>query len=70
MVVSRYAATSGVPALFDQSLFGELIGLDGAQGAKPLIQKYLDQAILVDFEEGVLDIDTPEEWAAFLNQNG
>lgn len=70
MVVSRYAATSGVPALFDQSLFGELIELDGAQGAKPLIQKYLDQASVVNFEEGVLDIDTPEEWAAFLNQNG
>jgi molybdenum cofactor cytidylyltransferase len=69
MVVSRYAATSGVPALFDQSLFGELIELHGAQGAKPLIQKYLDQASVVDFEEGVLDIDTPEEWAAFLNQN-
>jgi len=70
MAVSRYAATHGVPALFDQSLFGELLELNGAQGAKPLIQKYLEKAIVVDFEVGLLDIDTPEDWAAFLNRNG
>ena len=69
MVVSRYTNTTGVPALFEQSLFVDLLALYGAQGAKPVIQKYLDQAGIVDFAPGALDIDTPEEWAAFLAKN-
>lgn len=69
MVVSRYANTTGVPALFDQSLFADLLALHGAQGAKPVIQKHLDQAAIVDFAAGALDIDTPEEWTAFLAKN-
>ena len=68
MVVSHYANTYGVPALFGQSLFPELLTLHGVQGAKALIQKHLHQSAVVDFAEGALDIDTPEEWAAFLDQ--
>ncbi|WP_044233502.1 nucleotidyltransferase family protein [Haliscomenobacter hydrossis] len=69
MVVSRYANTTGVPALFDQSLFADLLALHGAQGAKSVIQKHVDQAAIVDFAAGALDIDTPEEWATFLAKN-
>jgi molybdenum cofactor cytidylyltransferase len=66
LVVSRYAGTLGVPALFTQALFPELAALHGAQGAKALIQKYQHQAAILDFPEGALDMDTPEEWADFL----
>ena len=68
LVVSRYTNTLGVPALFTQALFGELAALHSAQGAKALIQKYLHQAAVFDFPEGALDLDTPEEWAAFLTK--
>jgi molybdenum cofactor cytidylyltransferase len=68
LVVSRYTGTLGVPALFAQSLFVELAALHGAQGAKALIQKYQEQAAVFDFPEGALDLDTPEEWAAFLTK--
>lgn len=66
MVVSRYADTLGVPALFKRALFADLKALQGAQGAKALIQKYHDQASILDFPEGAMDLDTPEDWAAFL----
>ena len=68
LVVSRYTDTLGVPALFTSALFAELTALHGAQGAKSLIQKYQDQAAVLDFPEGALDLDTPEEWAAFLTK--
>lgn len=68
LVVSRYTDTLGVPALFTSALFAELTALHGAQGAKALIQKYRDQAAVLDFPEGALDLDTPEEWAAFLTK--
>lgn len=66
VVVSKYTDTLGVPALFTSDLFAELTALHGAQGAKTLIQKHRDQAAVLDFPEGALDLDTPEEWAAFL----
>lgn len=68
LVVSRYTDTLGVPALFTSDLFDELTELHGAQGAKALIQKYRDQASIFNFPEGALDLDTPEEWAAFLTK--
>lgn len=67
MVVSRYADTLGVPALFKRALFADLKALQGTQGAKALIQQYLGQAAILDFPEGALDLDTPEDWAAFLS---
>lgn len=68
LVVSRYTDTLGVPALFTSALFDELTALHGTQGAKKLIQKYRDQAAVLDFPEGALDLDTPEEWEAFLTK--
>jgi molybdenum cofactor cytidylyltransferase len=68
LVVSRYTDTLGVPALFTSALFAELTALHGAQGAKALIQKYRNQASIFDFPEGALDLDTLEEWAAFLTK--
>jgi len=66
LVVSHYANTMGVPALFTRALFPELIALEGATGAKALIQKYRDRAAILEFPEGALDLDTPEDWTAFM----
>lgn len=68
LAVSRYANTLGVPALFTRELFPELQRLDGASGAKSLIQQYQNQAAILDFPEGALDLDTPEDWLAFLTK--
>ena len=62
IVVSSYAGTLGVPALFHQRFFPDLLGLAAYQGAKHLIEKYLDETAGVPFSKGAIDIDTPEDY--------
>ncbi len=66
IVASRYAETLGVPALFDQKLFDELLNLDEKSGAKSLIKKLESQTASIDFPAGKFDIDTPEDYAELL----
>lgn len=65
IVASSYASTIGVPALFDKKLFGKILELDDEHGAKKIIQQY--QAETIDFPEGVIDLDTPEEYGNFIS---
>jgi len=65
IVASAYAETLGVPALFSRTLFSELITLREAEGAKQIIMKHIDQVLSVPFPEGVIDIDTPEDYEQF-----
>lgn len=59
IVASEYANILGVPALFHQTLFPELVSLQGAVGAKPIICQHRSQAVSVSFSAGVLDLDCP-----------
>lgn len=61
IVASFYAGRKGVPALFDKSIFPELLALQGDTGAKHIIEKYTDAA-MVPFPEGAIDIDTEEAY--------
>jgi molybdenum cofactor cytidylyltransferase len=61
IVASSYGETFGVPALFEKSHYRELMALEGAVGAKQVIQKHLARAQLVNFPEGAIDIDTPDD---------
>jgi molybdenum cofactor cytidylyltransferase len=61
IVASQYNHTLGVPALFDRSLFDQLLNLEDSQGAKVVIQKNKDQVTFVDWPEGHIDIDTVED---------
>ena len=65
IVACRYAHQVGVPALFDRSLFDELLGLEGEKGAKPVLMNHLDEAHLIRFENGIIDLDTPEDYENF-----
>ena len=60
-VACAYAGTIGVPALFDHSLFGELKGLEHDQGAKRVLERHLSRIGSIPFEQGAVDIDTPED---------
>lgn len=62
IVASSYAGILGVPALFDRCLFPTLLTLEAQQGAKHLIQSYMEQTTAVPFMEGTIDIDTPEDY--------
>jgi molybdenum cofactor cytidylyltransferase len=63
IVASRYGDALGVPALFNRQHFGELASLDNACGAKQIIQKHAANAHAVEFPDGEIDVDTPEDLA-------
>jgi molybdenum cofactor cytidylyltransferase len=67
IVASYYGNDFGVPALFHKSLFDELSGLQGNAGAKKLIGQYREEVIPVVFPEGLVDIDTPEDYLGLQN---
>ena len=63
IAASSYANTLGVPALFDRSCFEALLALPDDSGAKTLIASRPDEVASIAFEEGAIDIDTPEDFA-------
>jgi molybdenum cofactor cytidylyltransferase len=63
---AAYAGTLGVPALLREALFPELLRLRGQPGAKPLIHKHQSALCALPFPRGQFDLDTPEDWQAFL----
>lgn len=66
VVASEYGGGFGVPALFDKSLFPELMRLEGQAGAKQVIKRHAREAHFVPFPEGETDVDTPEDFARLL----
>jgi molybdenum cofactor cytidylyltransferase len=63
MVCTSYSDTYGVPAVFKKEYFHELLELKGEKGAKNLIEKgALNQENTIFFEDGNMDIDTPEDY--------
>ncbi len=63
IVASSYADTLGVPALFDRSLFPELLSLGDKAGAKSIISRNRNRVEEFAFSQGEVDIDTWEDWA-------
>ncbi len=61
IIACSYAGTVGVPALFDQKYFSELLALKGTEGAKKVILNHQEDTFLVDFPLGAVDLDTEED---------
>jgi molybdenum cofactor cytidylyltransferase len=66
IIASAYANTIGVPALFDRSLFTELIGMKANIGAKYLIKQHAEKVFQVSFPKGAIDLDTPAQYQQLL----
>ena len=66
IIACEYAETLGVPALFSDRLFSELMTLIGDEGAKQIIKKHSQEVFNISFPEGATDIDTPKEYADLL----
>jgi molybdenum cofactor cytidylyltransferase len=62
IIACEYKNTLGVPALFDEKYFPELMKLQGGEGAKKLINAYPDDVMSVPFGLGAIDIDTIEDF--------
>ncbi len=67
IVHCQYREASGPPTLFHQSMFPYLMELKGGQGAKKVVEMFPDRVGSVDFPQGSLDIDTPEDYQQLLN---
>jgi molybdenum cofactor cytidylyltransferase len=63
VVASTYGGSFGVPALFSRALFAELSLLEGAAGAKQVIKRHASEAHFLPFDEGEVDVDTPDDFS-------
>ncbi len=63
IVASEYSDVQGPPVIFPASCFGRLMKLEGDQGARALLKEPDCPVTCIDFGEGAIDIDTPEDLA-------
>lgn len=64
-----YDGVIGTPALFHKSLFKSLLALEGDRGARRLLEEMKEDVALLSFKEGVMDIDTREDYQQLLEKN-
>jgi CTP:molybdopterin cytidylyltransferase MocA len=61
IVATEYAGTVGVPALFPSACFGDLMRLQGDNGAQRLLSDERFRLRRILFEPAAVDIDTPDD---------
>jgi molybdenum cofactor cytidylyltransferase len=61
IVASRYASTTGLPAIFPKWTFSDLAALRGDQSAHVVIRRYPDHVVRLSHPEAAVDIDYPED---------
>ncbi|NJP11013.1 MAG: nucleotidyltransferase family protein [Leptolyngbyaceae cyanobacterium RU_5_1] len=66
IVAAEYAGILGVPALFDHTLFPDLIALNGDVGARQVIQRHAQKTCGVSYPAGAFDLDTPADYQQLL----
>ena len=62
IVACAYNGTIGAPVLFERTFFGELLLLQGHEGAKKILKKHIIDIVTIPFEKGSIDIDTPADY--------
>lgn len=70
IAASFYANIAGTPAIFHQSVFPELLALKEDQGAKRIMLAREQELAKLQFDKGVLDIDTQEDYKQLLKELG
>lgn len=60
----------GHPAIIPRDLWRDLAAVTGDEGGRSVLKRHEDRVRLVPLpgQMAVLDLDTPEEWAAFLGR--
>jgi molybdenum cofactor cytidylyltransferase len=61
ITASRYAGRPGVPAIFPARYFSELLQVEGDRGARGVLERHAGDVALIEFGDGVKDLDTPEQ---------
>ncbi|MAC86951.1 MAG: hypothetical protein CMQ52_02325, partial [Gammaproteobacteria bacterium] len=66
IILTNYEEISGVPAIFDKSLFNELSLLSDNEGAKPVVKKYKKEVLKMTSKSPFFDVDTKEAYQKLL----
>jgi molybdenum cofactor cytidylyltransferase len=61
IAAAEYNGVVGVPAVFDRSVFDELMTLEGDAGARVVIRRDPGRVAAVPMPEAAFDIDTPDD---------
>jgi molybdenum cofactor cytidylyltransferase len=69
IIASTYNDTVGVPALFNRTLFAELLLLQGKEGAKKILNNHPDDIATISFGKGGIDIDTLTDYETLLKRS-
>ena len=67
IVISNYGETTGPPAFFHQSFFGELMQLKGDEGARKIIKHHTNELETILFPKGSIDIDRKEDYESLVS---
>jgi molybdenum cofactor cytidylyltransferase len=67
IISARYNGILGAPMMFGSDWFSQLKNLEGDQGARNLVSKQAERVEVIDWSEGALDLDTPEDLASLMN---
>ncbi|HEU4507465.1 MAG TPA: nucleotidyltransferase family protein [Pyrinomonadaceae bacterium] len=70
IVASAYGESFGVPAIFSSTLFPELTQLAGSSGAKQIIKRHASETYFLQFPEGEVDVDTPDDFSHLMSSSG
>ena len=62
IIACEYADTLGVPVLFSQNFFTELVNLSADVGARKIIKTHRKDVFTISFPAGAIDIDTPTDY--------
>lgn len=69
IVACKYGCTGGVPAFFSSKIFNDILDLSDKEGAKRLILDNKERTYWVDFPQGKIDLDTPQDVQKYLSKN-
>jgi molybdenum cofactor cytidylyltransferase len=70
VIASAYGGSFGVPVLFGRTLFDELTRLEGPAGAKEVIRRHAAEASFLPFQDGEVDVDTPDDFSRLAEPPG
>lgn len=68
VAAASYGGKLGTPALFHKKLFTDLMSLSGDTGARKMLERNRENVVEVEFEMGIVDIDTQEDYERLLNK--
>jgi molybdenum cofactor cytidylyltransferase len=66
IVACSYAGTLGTPVCFARKYFEDLKSLGGDAGAKKLVKQHRADVEVVEFPDGVMDIDTKADYEKLI----